>query len=535
MIRFLRNITNGKRRFIVMISFFEIIEVGLSLAFIWYSKILIDVAMSGDIPQLKYYAVIIVILLILQIVMRIVSLYIRNMTDVRLGNYIRNKIFSQLMYSEWDNLRKIHSGDMITRIIRDTDDIVKLLTTVIPLSFSSIVQFIGALYLLFSFDPILALILGLAMPLITLFSKAYYIRMRRYSHAIKESESDITAVVEESIINHLVVRTFEKQEFKIGTLTSIQEKLKNMVRKKTYVSVFANSLMNIAFGGGYVTAFLWSANGLLNKTISFGTVTAYLQIVARIQRPIFDLMRLLPTVIAAKTSIERLGNIFDFKQEIRDDKIYLDVIHSLHIDNVLFGYDEKKSVLKDFSMIVETGQMVALVGETGIGKTTVLKLLLGLMKPQEGCVYIQSGDDKVYISELTRSNFIYVPQGNSLFSGSIRDNLLLGDYSADDDRLYAVLTAASALFVYEFCDGLDTIIGEKGSGLSEGQAQRIAIARALLRPGKIILMDEATSALDVDTEKIILNNIREYAKDRIVIFITHHKEVAYFCDNTIEF
>ena len=192
--------------------------------------------------------------------------------------------------------------------------------------------------------------------------------------------------------------------------------------------------------------------------------------------------------------------------------------------------DEENWVYEGFSFSAHTGQMVALMGRTGAGKTTLLRLLLGLITPTSGVIRLLEGSSSYRIGEETRGNFVYVPQGGSLFSGTIRENLLLGDERASDERLREVLRLAVADFVFDLPLGLDTLIGERGVGLSEGQSQRIAIARALLRPGKILLLDEATSALDQDTERQFLSYLKMQARDRLILFITHHPEVAATCD-----
>jgi ABC-type bacteriocin/lantibiotic exporter with double-glycine peptidase domain len=290
--------------------------------------------------------------------------------------------------------------------------------------------------------------------------------------------------------------------------------------------------MGVTFNGGYITAFLWSVYELANKTVTFGAVTAYLQLVNRIQRPLFDLIRLLPSIVSAKAAIERLISLTGFKLENTDEKILLEGEVTLKIENVTFAYSPgSKPVLSDFSMEVKPGTMVAVTGETGVGKTTLLRLLLALVRPDSGSITIEDASGAVEVSERTRSNFVYVPQGGSLFSGTIRENLLLGDDKADDEELTRVLQVASADFVFDLPDGLDTLLGENGAGLSEGQAQRVAIARSLLRPGKILLLDEATSALDPETSRRFLENLKKEIGDRTVLFITHQAEVAAFCDS----
>lgn len=529
--KFLRYTSKGFRTRIGMIMLIGLAEVTFSLTFVWYSKIIIDIATGNRQGELLYYSIFLVVLVLLQILFRLLDIRLRRMTEVRMGNAIRYNVFSHLLYTRWQELSSMHSGDMITRIIKDTDDVINVMVTALPLAIIAITQFVGALIILYILDPMLALILGVGMPLLSLLGKLYYTHMRKYTLEVKESESMITSMVGESLLNQIVIRTFERQENELNRLDKLQSKLHQSVHKRTNVSIFANLMMGITFNGGYITAFLWSVYGLASKTVTFGMVTAYLQLVSRIQRPLFDLIRLLPSIVSAKTAIERLIFLTGFKLEESEEKILLEGKVTLKIEHITFTYSEQaKPVLSDFSMVVMPGTMVAVMGETGVGKTTLLRLLLALIKPDSGTVVIEDETQSVEVSESTRSNFVYVPQGGSLFSGSIRENLLLGNAEADDDELNRVLRIASAEFVFDLPDGLDTMLGESGSGLSEGEAQRVAIARSLLRPGKILLLDEATSALDSETEQIFLKNLKREIGDRTVLFITHHAEIASFCD-----
>ena len=530
-LQFLKYTSKGFRTRIVIIIMIGLAEVTFSLAFVWYSKIIIDTATGESHGELLYYSILLAVLVILQILFRLFDIRLRRMTEVRMGNAIRYDVFSRLLYTSWQELSSMHSGDMITRIIKDTDDVINVMVTALPLAIVATTQFAGALIILYILDPMLALILGIGMPLLAVLSKLYYTHMRKYTLEVKESESMITSMVGESLLNQIVIRTFERQESELSRLDKLQAKLHQSVHKRTNVSIFANLMMGITFNGGYITAFLWSAYGLASKRVTFGMVTAYLQLVNRIQRPLFDLIRQLPSIVSAKTAVERLIYMTGFQSEENEEKVLLEGNVTLKIENLSFAYStQKKPVLSDFSMVVKPGTMVAVMGETGVGKTTLLRLLLALIKPDSGDIFIEDETQSVVVSESTRSNFVYVPQGGSLFSGSIRENLLLGNPEADDDELKRVLHVASAKFVFDLPNGLDTLLGENRSGLSEGQAQRIAIARSLLRPGKILLLDEATSALDMETEQTFLKNLKKEIGDRTVLFITHQGEIASFCD-----
>ena len=530
-IQFLRYTSIGYRARIGVIILIGLFEVAFSLAFVWYSKVIIDTATGAEEGNLLYYAILLVVLIALQILFRLLDIRMRRMTEVRMANSIRYNVFSHLLYTRWEELSTMHSGDMITRIIKDTDDVINMMVTALPLTIVAVTQFVSAVVLLYILDPMLAIILGVGMPLLGLLSKVYYTYMRKYTLQVKESESMITAMVGESLLNQVVIRSFEQQENELERLDKLQSDLHESVHKRTNVSIFANLMMGLTFNGGYITAFLWSTYGLAKQTVTFGMVTAYLQLVNRIQRPLFNLIRLLPSIVAAKTAVERLIFLTGFKLEEHKNRVLLEGDVTLSIDNVSFAYSkESKPVLEDFSMVVKPGTMVALMGETGVGKTTLLRLLLALIKPSRGSIWIEDETGRVAVSESTRANFVYVPQGGSLFSGSIRDNLLLGNKDADDDELARVLGIASAQFVFDLPNGLDTVLGESGAGLSEGQAQRVAIARSLLRPGKILLLDEATSALDGETERRFLTNLKQEIGDRTVLFITHHEDIAEFCD-----
>ncbi len=530
-IQFLLYNSRGFKGRIGIILLIGMAEAAFSLLFVWFSKTIIDIATGERVGDLLPYSFLLVLLVILQILFRACDIRMRRMTEVRLANSVRYRTFSRLLYTRWQDLATLHSGDVLTRMIKDTDDLVNLLVTSFPLVFVAVAQFSGALVILYLLDPWLALTLGVGMPLLALLGKFYYRHMRKYTKEVKEHESTITSMLEESLQNQVVIRTFERQEDELSRLEHIQTKLHQSIENRTKVSIFANVVMGISFNGGYITAFLWSVYGLARRSVGFGTVTAFLQLVNRIQRPLFDLIRLLPSFISARTAIDRLIYLTGFSLEDARDGILLEGDVTLRIDRVTFAYSPtSEPVLSDFSMEVKPGTMVAVSGETGVGKTTLLRLLLGLVTPTSGSMILTGPLQSVAISERTRSNFVYVPQGGSLFSGTIRENLLLGDPQASEAALTRVLQIASAGFVFTLPDGLDTRLGEGGAGLSEGQAQRIAIARALLRPGRILLFDEATSAMDPETARNLLQNLKKELGSRSVIFITHQPEVASFCD-----
>ncbi len=536
MLSFIRYLIRGYKWSLIGVILLGFAMISCSLLFVYLSKCVIDIAVGVRYGDIYFYIIMLILSVVAQTIFRLANISLTNFVAVRMGNTIRLRIFSHLLYVRWQMLKTMHSGDMLTRLMKDTDSVVLLLTRSVPSGIISTTQLVASLGLLYYFSPTLAIMLGIGMPLLLAFSKVFYKKMLTYSEWIKKTESKIYSQMQESLGNQEVIRTFERQEVEANRLHLIQVQLYNTIRKRVGLTVFANLIAQAAFSGGYMIAFLWSVYGLKRQTITFGTMTSFLQLVVRIQRPMSDLMSIVPSIISSKASLDRLVDLLAYKTEARSKKQILTDIDCLKADSISFKYEDGDEwIYKDFSFNLQTGKMVALMGETGAGKTTLLKLLLGLHKITNGTLYLtQKGKkDCLTISEQTRSNFVYVPQGNSLFSGTIRDNLLVGNIDASEQDLEKVLSVAVADFVWELPNGLDTVLGEKGNGLSEGQAQRIAIARSLLRPGKILLLDEATSALDEGTQRIFIQKLRQHIEERIVLFITHHSEVASLCDEIV--
>lgn len=534
MLSFIRYLVRGFKWWLLLMLIVGILSIVATLMFIYFSKAVVDIVTDEQEGSAVTYAILMASMLAVSALLRLASIYLTNHTAVRMGNVIRSRIFGHLLYTRWQSLSQLHSGDMLTRIIRDTDDVVTLLTGSIPTALLAALQLLGALIMMYVYSPTLALMLGVGMPLMVGFGRVFYRRMIRFSREVKAIESRISVHMQEALGNQAVIRTFERQEREIEALEMEQRKLYNVVRRRVGLTMYGNLMSSAAFSGGYVVAFLWSAYGLLHGTIQFGTMTTFLQLVARIQRPMVELLGLVPGMISARAAIDRLVHVLEYQTERLDGHGQLTGELTLEVRQMSFAYaDGSSNVFDRFDLVAKPGSMVAIMGPTGAGKTTLIRLLLGLLAPTAGVLQLRSALCALPVSEATRRHFVYVPQGNTLYSGSIRDNLLVGDPSADDRKLRHVLRIAAAEFVFDMPGGLDYVLGERGGGLSEGQAQRIAIARSLLRPGRVLLFDEATSALDSETERAILANLRQHINGRIILFITHHDEVARACDQVI--
>ena len=547
-IKYIWEVSRGQRGRILLSCLTGIIGVAVSLAFIYASKVVIDIATGAAIGSLTNAAILTIALLIAQLLCGAVDTWLSTRMQVETGNALRHRLFSRLLQSRWNELERFHTGDIVNRVEQDTASIVELLTSTIPAFIVTIVQLIAAFVFFCFLDPSLPWVVVGILPIFLLGSRFYMKRMRRYTREIRQSDSRIQSVIQESLQHRTVIKTLEQGDRHIGKLDDLQDALRNQIFGRTRFSLSARMLVAFAFSGGYLTAFLWGAVRLSTGSITFGTMTAFLQLVGKVQRPALDLSRLLPSFINALTAVERLMELEELPAEASGASQLFPQTPDLQLKDVTFSYSTgDRPILNHFSCNFPAGSCTAVLGETGAGKTTLIRLLLALADPQEGSITLSSANitqsslstlnsplSTLEVSPQTRSNFVYVPQGNTLFSGTIRDNLLMGNPYATEAEMLQALRTACAGFVLSLPDGIDANLNEQGGGLSEGQAQRIAIARTLLRPGHILLLDEATSALDPETERQLIKNLRRDCTGRTFIFITHHPAVAEACEATIQ-
>lgn len=531
----LKEITRGQRLRISVSCLTGVCEVACSLAFVWASKQVIDIATGATQGNLVGAGIVVILLLVGQLSFAALDMWLSGCMPVDVGNRLRRRLFGHLLNSSWKELDKYHTGDVLNRVSRDIDDVVRLLTTTLPAVFVTTIQFIASFIFFCTLDASLAWLLILVIPVFLLISKLYVRRMREYNRGIRSSDSRIQSVIQESVQHHVIIKTLERRKNRLSMLDDLQGGLRKQVLGRTRLSLFSRMMMSIGFNSGYLLVFLWGAMRLSRGDISFGTMTAFLQLVGRVQRPAFDLTSFLPTFITAYTAAERLMELEALPAEENGEAIFLEGPLGLKFDHVSFSYtDDSEKVLEELDVYFPAGSTTAVLGETGAGKTTLVRLILSLITPQKGTIILVSNKENISVSPRTRANFVYVPQGNTLFSGTIRDNLLMGDPEATDVQMEEALRIAVADFVLALPDGLNTVLSEQGGGVSEGQAQRIAIARALLRKGSILLFDEATSALDQDTERRLVANLRSSCKGKTVVFITHHAALAQECDQILE-
>ncbi len=539
-IKWLWKAWRGNQLQVVLNAVIGLLAVVVSLSQVGAVKNAIDVA-SGSVKGNIYSAIGVMGALILaNFFLNISSIWVRNILGIKAQNRMQQALLDRILRSEWHGKEKHHSGDVLNRLEIDVTNVVNFLTETIPSTLSVLAMFIGAFFYLFSMDKLLAFIIVGIIPFFIGVSKIYIGQMRRLTRNVRDSDSKVQSVLQETIQNRMLIKTMERDEEMVNRLENTQSELRHHVVRRTKFSVLSNLILNFGFSLGYLVAFLWAALRMMSHTLTFGGMTAFLQLVSKIQGPARNLTKLVPAFVSVFTAAERLMELEEEPLEMQGEPISVVGPVGVKLQDVSFGYDKKNgNVIDNLCFDFKPGSCTAILGETGVGKTTLIRLILALLKPQSGCVTIynkvENGAKGYYsspISPLHRCNFVYVPQGNTLMSGTIRDNLRLGNLNATTKEMKEALLQSCADFVFDLPDGLETLCSEQGGGLSEGQAQRISIARSLLRNRNVMLFDEATSALDPETEQRLLHNLWE-KHDKTIIFITHRPAVVDYCDQIL--
>ncbi|MBQ8046731.1 MAG: ABC transporter ATP-binding protein [Prevotella sp.] len=524
----------GNRLQAILNASIGLMAVGVSLLQVWAVKHAIDVA-SGAVDGNIYWSVAFMGLLILvDFALHIASIWVRNLLGIKAQNRMQQRMLDRILRSEWHGKEARHSGDVLNRLEGDVSNVVSFLTETLPNSLSVLAMFIGAFCYLFSMDRLLAFVTVAIIPIFLSVSKIYVARMRRLTRQVRDSDSKVQSVLQETIQNRMLIKTLESDSAMVGRLEDTQSELRQNVVKRTKFSVFSNLILNFGFALGYLVAFLWAAVRMSERTLTFGGMTAFLQLVNKIQGPARNLAKLVPAFVSVFTAAERLMELEENPLEEQGDPIEMGSPCGVRMKGVSYAYEDgERNVIDRLDFDFRPGSCTAVLGETGAGKTTLVRMILALLRPQSGTIEIYNGKKSLALSPRMRCNFVYVPQGNTLMSGTIRDNLRLGKLDASDEEMQEALRQSCADFVRDLPDGLETVCSESGGGLSEGQAQRIAIARALLRNRAVMLFDEATSALDPDTERQLLKNILD-SSDKTIIFITHRMAVVDYCDQVLK-
>ena len=501
-------------------------QVAFGLLMVWLSRRFIDDTIRrGSADDVLTMVGWLVLTVVGGVVLRQVGYWLTTSASVRQTNALRLRIFSCLFRRKLYDGEELHSGDVTSRLAKDIDQVAEVCTETLPQMVITMIQLCGAFLLMRWFDARLAWALLLLTPMAIVFGKLIAKRLKQMTLDIRQDESRIQMQVQEGMEHNAVLRSLGSEQWVTSRLDSMQRRLRGNVMRRMRFTVITRLIIGCVFGLGYLMAFVWGGIGLRNGTITFGVMTSFLQLVGMIQHPILQLLNMVPGVIHATASIDRLeeleqGDGPDVSPG-SETNVQTHCAPGIRFRDVSFRYAKgDREILSHFTHEFAAGSKTAIMGETGIGKTTLFRIVLGFIKPT-------SGETEV------GGELCFVPQGNTLMSGTIRYNLLLAKPEATEEELREALHTACADFVLDLPNGLDTELGERGSGLSEGQAQRIAIARGLLHGGDILLLDEISSSLDEDTERELYQRLFTKHPDKTILFITHHSSIGMLCKDVV--
>lgn len=504
------------------------------------SKYLIDAVTGQDTGNIALIAIFIVSMGLFSIGINAVTTMISARINIKVNNEIQAEVYDKILVADWISMKEFHSGDLLNRLNGDVNTVASSILSWIPSLITRGVQFLGILAIILYYDPTMAVIALGSAPVMVIVSKTLMKKMRDYNKRMREVSSEVMSFNEESFQNIQSVKAFDLVEFFSNRLRNVQQNYKDVYLDYNKFSVYTSSFMSVVGMFVAYACFGWGVYRLWTGHITFGTMTLFVQLSSQLSSSFKSLVSLVPSAISATTSAGRIMEFFKIKNETKldDEKVRLIQNNtqgkglSVELEDVNFSYNSTKIVFKNANIVANPGEIVALVGPSGEGKTTMVRLLLGLINAKSGSAVIKDINGiSCKISSETRRFFAYVPQGNTIFSGTIADNMRMVKPDASDDEIIDALKTACAYdFVKKLPQGINSKVGERGGGFSEGQAQRISIARALLRKSPILLLDEATSALDVFTERQVLRNIMNSGYARTCIVTTHRPSVLTMCD-----
>lgn len=526
---YLNKIIKTNKGLIILTVLSSVIQAIASVTIAIMSKKLIDEGFDSLLINSLYLLIVIIVL----IVSYAINHFTQNKLQVKIEFNLRNDLYKDILSKDYYVISKIHSGELMNYLVSDTNVIANATATILP----SLVLMATRLLLAFVFLVVLEWKLAIFLLCIGvvgfLASLVFRKKMKQLHKGVQKSDGIARAFMQESIESNLVIKSFNGEEVICDKNNTLQTDVYNAKIKRTKFSVTINSFLNLVFQGTYAITLIWAVYSVAKNDMGYGTLVALIQLVNQVQGPMMNLSGVLPKYYQMMASIERILEIKSLNNEEEDDDLIED-FDKIEFNEFSFSYDNFK-VIENSNLTISKGDFVLIKGISGIGKSTFLKLILGILKPTSGASKLVLGEKDYQLSKSTRNLFSYVPQGNFIFSGTIKENLTFFKKDATDDEINKALEfACAAEFINKLSNGLDTYIGEKGLGLSEGQIQRLAIARAILSNRKIILFDEATSALDKENEIQILKNLKKL-DDITCIIVTHKEASRNICDKELVF
>ncbi len=510
----------------------------LSVLFAFAIKEIIDSAtVHKNIDRLISFAVGICLIVVLQFIFRVVINGLTEHIRVKLEMDYKSYLFGEILNKKQEKISVYHSGELMNRLTADVGVVADGASGILPTVVSAFARLICAVVALIILDWIFAVAFTVAGVLVFAVIGALRGMLKSLHKKAQETDGKVRSFMQECIENLLAVKVFsingkiERQACELQ-----EENFKIRMRRKNY-SVIGHAIYNFIFSAGYLFALIYGGVKILGGVLSYGALSAILQLVNNVQVPFASLSNVLPKYYAMIASCERLIEIEQIESEkekpLVDGQAVYNKMRGISFENIEFSYD-RDVVLSNASLYINKGDFVMIEGASGVGKSTLVKLLLGVYQPSQGHIYIDAVDGNIEVDNATRTLFSYVPQGNMIFSGTLKDNVTFIKEDATDEQIERALKISCAYdFVKNLPNGLNTIVGENGVGLSEGQVQRVAIARAVLCNAPVMLLDEATSALDEQTEANLLENLKEIEGITLII-VSHKKAAAAICNKRIK-
>jgi len=506
----------------------------IGVRFALVSRTLIDTATGQADGNLVHSICFLVALLVVQLILRIVYIRVHVHISGKLAMDIRTDLYYQLMKKDYVGVSSFHSGEILSRLVSDVSMVCEKTTEIIPNVFALLSTVVFSFTALFTLDKYFALACLAFGPIVMLAAYIYKKKIKTLHLQCRESDGKVRSFLQETLQNFLVVKAFSKENLMREKSKELQYENFRLQVKRSTVGILSNVMFFVAVTAGYYAALAWSVYRLSLGLITFGTVTAVLGLVGQLQSPFRELASVLPQCYMVSASAQRLMKLEKIKDEKEKGAVCAETIEfeAICFEDIFFHYGDVP-VLNGVNLTVKKGEFIALCGPSGGGKSTMTRLLLSVLEPEQGSVFIRTtAGEKIPFSSATRHLFSYVPQGNMILSGTICENIAFGDKQPDRSRVERAISLAQLTEAIEkLPKGMDTVLGEKGHGLSEGQIQRIAIARALYHDAPVLLLDEATSSLDIETEKNLLQHIRSMT-EKTCIIVSHRKEVMDACDKT---
>lgn len=518
---------------LIVLIIANVVFAGASVFFAFAVRGVVNGAEIADKAQVTKYAILLGVTVLSQFFLRILINGLSERITAELEMSIKSHLFNKIIDKDYGSINKYHSGELMTRLSSDVSIVADGITSIVPSTVSALSRLIGAVIALVLIDWIFAVAFLVAGVLVFTIITLLRNKLKNLHKKAQKTDGVTRSFMQECIENILAIKVFDANDNISDKSRKLQMDNFRVKMKRRNYSVLGHASYNMIFSGGYIFALIFGVVKIIGGSLDYGSLLAILQLVNNVQVPFASLSNIVPKYFAMTASAERLIEIEDVKEEQKKDPIdkisVYDGLDSVVFDNVCFAYD-RDVVLKNTNLTIKKGDFVAITGISGIGKSTLMKLLLGVYAPTEGNIYLKGDFGTIDVDNGTRSLFSYVPQGNLIFSGTIRDNVTFTNTQATDEEIYGALKISGAEeFVKELPDGLDTYIGERGLGLSEGQVQRIAIARAMLSKSSFLLFDEATSALDEETERELLTNLKQL-KGVTLIIISHKKSALSICN-----